>query len=204
MRAVPMIASLLLSSAVAAAEFRDDVIEVAKLQSGLAAVIGCGDAQSLPRTSLHTDMSSNHSTTTGRPWPKPGEFFSSVGVHGRATSLEFDGKRLPYVDNLVNLLVVRDMEIEMSETEMDRVLARAACWYANPYRVLQTSNSIKWEGPLGPWEYCGAILVSDQTHKAPGHHSFIRDPAKDQSCIFYHRWDNVSGAGPYRGSRYCD
>jgi beta-xylosidase len=57
------------------------------------------------------------------------------------------------------------------------------------------------EGPLGPWEYRGAILVSDQTHKAPGHHSFIHDPATDQSYIFYHRWDNVSGPGPYRGSR---
>ena len=45
MRAVPMIASLLLSSAVAAAEFTDDVIEVAKLQGGLAVVIGCDDAQ---------------------------------------------------------------------------------------------------------------------------------------------------------------
>jgi len=57
------------------------------------------------------------------------------------------------------------------------------------------------EGPLGPWEYGGAILVSDQTHKGPGHHSFIRDPATDQSCIVYHRWDNVFGPGPYRGSR---
>jgi hypothetical protein len=57
------------------------------------------------------------------------------------------------------------------------------------------------EGPIGPWKYRGAVLVSDETHKGPGHHSFVHDPATDQSYIFYHRWDNVVGPGPYRGSR---
>ncbi len=55
--------------------------------------------------------------------------------------------------------------------------------------------------PTGPWTYRGAILASDATHKGPGHHSFIRSPLTGQWRIVYHRWENQTGDGPYRGSR---
>jgi len=55
--------------------------------------------------------------------------------------------------------------------------------------------------PVGPWHYRGAILTSDATRKGPGHHSFFRDPVSGEWFIAYHRWENQSGAGPYRGSR---
>ncbi len=55
--------------------------------------------------------------------------------------------------------------------------------------------------PFGPWNYKGIILQSDATRKGPGHHSFVFDEATQRWLIFYHRWDNFSGDGPYRGSR---
>ena len=55
--------------------------------------------------------------------------------------------------------------------------------------------------PTGPWNYQGPILTSDNTYKGPGHHSFFHDPVNDQWYIVYHRWENVSGDGPYSGSR---
>ncbi len=70
-------------------------------------------------------------------------------------------------------------------------------WRDSSYSVHYASA----EGPLGPWEYRGAILVSDETRKGPGHHSFVHDEPTGQAYIFYHRWDNVFGHGPYRGSR---
>ena len=45
------------------------------------------------------------------------------------------------------------------------------------------------------------ILKSDETRKGPGHHSFLQDPRSGDWFIFYHRWENQSGDGPYRGSR---
>lgn len=57
------------------------------------------------------------------------------------------------------------------------------------------------ESPVGPWRYQGAILTSDATHKGPGHHSFIRCPSTGEWRIVYHRWENQTGDGPYRGSR---
>ena len=54
--------------------------------------------------------------------------------------------------------------------------------------------------PTGPFEYKGAILVSDDRHKGPGHHSFIRS-RDGQWYIVYHRWNARDGNGPYRGGR---
>lgn len=55
--------------------------------------------------------------------------------------------------------------------------------------------------PTGPWTYRGAILVGDATRKGPGHHSFLHQPRTGNWLVFYHRWENQTGDGPYRGSR---
>jgi hypothetical protein len=55
--------------------------------------------------------------------------------------------------------------------------------------------------PAGPWTYQGPLLVSDYRHKAPGHHSFLYNAAMDQWVVFYHRYNNRTGTGPYTGSR---
>lgn len=59
-----------------------------------------------------------------------------------------------------------------------------------------TSNS-----PTGPWTYGGAILTSNKRHKGPGHHSLIHLPGTNQWLIVYHRWNNRTGKGPYKGVR---
>lgn len=55
--------------------------------------------------------------------------------------------------------------------------------------------------PTGPWKYRGAILKSDARHKGPGHHSVIRHPDRDEWYIVYHRWNDRTDNGPYRGGR---
>ncbi|WP_293880992.1 family 43 glycosylhydrolase [Sphingomonas sp.] len=55
--------------------------------------------------------------------------------------------------------------------------------------------------PIGPWTYRGVILSSDQRHKGPGHHSFVRDPKTGQWLIVYHRWEKPVGGMPFRGER---
>jgi len=55
--------------------------------------------------------------------------------------------------------------------------------------------------PLGPWTYRGAILTSDATHKGPGHHSFFTRPSDGAQLIAYHRYDGVTGDGPYHSPR---
>ena len=47
----------------------------------------------------------------------------SLGAYGEVSVDHFDGKQLPYIDNLVNLIVMRDTGAEIRDEEILRVLA---------------------------------------------------------------------------------
>ena len=49
----------------------------------------------------------------------------ALGLYGRVTAETWQGPRLPYIDNLVNLLVLESPDVAARE-EILRVLARAA------------------------------------------------------------------------------
>jgi len=70
-------------------------------------------------------------------------------------------------------------------------------WQRSDYSVHYATSTT----PVGPWQYRGAILASDSHHKGPGHHAILRDPRNGGWLIFYHRWNDVRGEGPYAGSR---
>lgn len=70
-------------------------------------------------------------------------------------------------------------------------------WKDSTYSVHHATS----KSPVGPWDYRGVILKSDEHHKGPGHHSIIRYPADGPWHIIYHRWNNREGDGPYSGSR---
>lgn len=55
--------------------------------------------------------------------------------------------------------------------------------------------------PAGPWTYRGKFLETDRQFKGPGHHAFLKDPRGGGWVIAYHRWEGVSGDGPYDGFR---
>ncbi len=46
-----------------------------------------------------------------------------AGCHGKVSAAKFDGRHLPYIDNLVNLIVVAGEECEITSDEIKRALA---------------------------------------------------------------------------------
>jgi len=71
------------------------------------------------------------------------EYLSSQGLNGAATVRGFDGRHLPYIDNLVNLIVVSGVGCQVSGEEIERVLA--------PRGVVLAPTSLKPEtGNLKP------------------------------------------------------
>ncbi len=70
-------------------------------------------------------------------------------------------------------------------------------WRDASYSVHYSTSS----SPKGPWTYRGSILISDDHHKGPGHHSIIQHPLTQEWLIVYHRWNNRTDDGPYEGSR---
>lgn len=50
------------------------------------------------------------------------KYIESLGFYGKVSVYRFDGQRLPYIDNLVNLVVAQDIG-KVPLTEVMRVLA---------------------------------------------------------------------------------
>lgn len=55
--------------------------------------------------------------------------------------------------------------------------------------------------PTGPWTYRGPIMISDELHQGPGHHSFVRDPKTGDWLIVYHRWEGSNQPDTFKGKR---
>lgn len=70
-------------------------------------------------------------------------------------------------------------------------------WFDGSYTVRYATS----DSPLGPWDYHGVILESNEHHRGPGHHSIMHNPKHDQWFIIYHRWDSQTERGPYDSYR---
>ena len=97
------------------------VLEAAGVQGGLIVHVGCGDGR------LAAALSANesycvHGLDGAKDVAKARKHLREVGLDGRVAVDTFDGTHLPYIDQLVNLLVVEDLS-NLSMDDVKRVLA---------------------------------------------------------------------------------
>jgi beta-xylosidase len=133
--------------------------------------------------------------------PKSGKFYCYVGGSAGATLRVFE-----MADNMLTFAREVTVDTPRRFTEGAFMHERNGTYYLSYSHGgwRDASYSVHYatsETATGPWTYQGAILTSDETYKGPGHHSFVHDPVADAWYIFYHRWENVTGDGPYSGSR---
>jgi outer membrane protein assembly factor BamB len=119
------------------------ILDASGVQGGLVAVIGC-DSPAL----LGELRSGNAYLVQGldRDPAKIADaqtYLEDRGLYGPITATRWDGSRLPYVDNLVNLIVVTGDTGQISEDEMERVLA--------PLGVIADARNGKIEITRKPW-----------------------------------------------------
>ncbi len=100
----------------------DDLYRVTHFEGGLVVCLGCDEPPFLAGL-LKNDRTMVHGLDTN-----PAEieqvrrFLHEKGIHGKVTVDLYDGKHLPYVDGMVNLIFVGDRE-EVPFEELNRVLA---------------------------------------------------------------------------------
>ena len=98
------------------------VLEAAGVQGGLVVHIGCGDGRLTAALCANERTLVHGLDADARQIEAARKHVVSRGLHGRVSVEAFDGKRLPYVDNLVNLLVA-DALGDVPMAEVMRVLA---------------------------------------------------------------------------------
>jgi outer membrane protein assembly factor BamB len=118
------------------------ILQKAGFQGGLIVHLGCGDGRLT--AALHSDDAYlvQGLTRNREDLIKIREYFRERGLCGLVTAACWEGEHLPYIDNLVNLLVVEKPE-EIPEEEIMRVLT--------PGGVACMKTGGGWKTKVKPW-----------------------------------------------------
>jgi len=129
----------------AAADQKDQahqILTAAGVPGGLVVHLGCGDGQ------LTAALRAGHTYTVQGLDPNPKNVeaarrhIHSLGLYGAVSAEPLSGSRLPYVDNLVTLLVAEDL----GNVPMDEVLRVVA-----PLGVVYVKQGEEWTRTVKPW-----------------------------------------------------
>ncbi len=132
----------LLASSSFAATSGKEILEAAGVRGGLVVHLGCGDGKLTaalrdnPRYVVHGLDTDADAVASAR------EHMLSQGLTGRVSVDTFDGRHLPYADNMVNLVVSEDLG-EVPASELLRVLC--------PKGVAYVKSGDTWQKTVKPW-----------------------------------------------------
>ena len=115
------------------------ILNAAGIQGGLVVHIGCGDGKLTAALRAGDSYLVHGLDAKGQNVEKAREYVRSLGLYGSVSVERFDGNRLPYTDNLVNLIVSEDLG-DISMDELMRVLA--------PGGVAYITSGKKWTKKL--------------------------------------------------------
>jgi len=101
---------------------RDALLELSGVKGGLVVHLGCGGGQLTAALGMDTAFRVHGLDTDPGSIRAARSLIQSTGRYGPVSVDRFDGRHLPYVDNLVNLVVV-DGANEVPPSEVMRVLA---------------------------------------------------------------------------------
>lgn len=161
-----------------------EILDASGLAGGLVVQIGCGDGRLT--TALHAGENYlvQGLDTETRAVQGARQYIRKLGVYGPVSVEGFDGRNLPYVDSLVNLIVAEDLG-QVSTAEAMRVLA--------PGGVLYTKQEGLWKKLVKPrpdnideWTHylhdaSGNAVAHDEVVGPPRHIQWIADPRHTRS-----------------------
>jgi len=111
-----------------AATTASDILKDSGVRGGLVVVVGCEDADLLIELGKRQSYLVHGLDTQSDRIERATAALQAKELCGRVSVARFDGRSLPYVDNLVNLLVVTSGEWRVTREEAARVLApRGVC-----------------------------------------------------------------------------
>jgi len=135
-----MLAGVFIST-VTLADSATDIIKDTNFKGGLIVHLGCGDGELTAALHVNDRYLVHGLDTDAKVVSKARKHIQKLGLYGRVSVSTFDGRDLPYADNLVNLLVAEDLG-QVTMEECLRVLA--------PNGVLYVKSPNKWDKTVKP------------------------------------------------------
>jgi len=99
----------------------EDLADDAGVKGGFVVYVGCEDGRRLASLGANDGFVVQGLSDNPEAVAAAREQVKSAGIYGKVSVSLFDGRQLPYVENLVNLLVISDVG-ELSADEIKRVL----------------------------------------------------------------------------------
>jgi outer membrane protein assembly factor BamB len=117
-----LIALLLCCAVVARGENAQDILKAAGVKGGVIVHVGCGDGKLTAALRANDSFIVHGLDTDAKNVAAARKHIQSLGLYGSVSVADWDGKRLPYIENFINLIVTGD-ECRVASDEIMRVLA---------------------------------------------------------------------------------
>ena len=118
-----VLVALLACSPAQAEQSAKDILKDSGIRGGLVVHLGCGDGKLTAALRADDSYLVQGLDTDPANIAQTRAHIQSLGLSGKVSAAVFDGQRLPYVDNLVNVVVVSGVSVQVSGHEIARVLA---------------------------------------------------------------------------------
>lgn len=163
------------AQAAGAAQQAEQIIADSGVKGGLVVHIGCGDGEMTAGLRFNESYIVQGLDTDGANVARARKTLSSKGLYGNVTVREFDGRNLPYIDNLVNLIVVSG-KCDVSADEIVRVLAPRGVAYVNGKSIEKP-----WPADLDEWTHFhhdpeGTMVGKDKVVGPPRRIQWVGEP----------------------------
>ncbi len=155
------------------------ILEITGVKGGLIVHIGCGDGKLTAALRASESYLVHGLDSNAQAVKAAREHIRKLGIYGPVSVEEFDGKRLPYAENMVNLVVAEDLG-GVTMAEVMRVLA--------PGGVLYVKQDGRWRKTIKPrpkntdeWTHflhdaSGNAVAHDDVVGPPRYVQWIADP----------------------------
>jgi outer membrane protein assembly factor BamB len=163
----------------AAPESARQILDTTGTQGGVVVHVGCGDGQLTAALRAGAAYTVHGLDTDPAKVERARRRIQSLDLYGPVSVDQFDGRHLPYIDNLVNLLVAEDLG-QLSMGEVTRVLApRGVAYVKTGGRWTKTQKP--WPAQCDEWTHwmhdaSGNGVAKDQVVGPPRHYQWLARP----------------------------
>ena len=160
------------------------ILDTTGIKGGLIIHIDCGDGKLTAALRVNDSYLVHGLDTEAKNVYKAREYVKSISTYGPVSIERFDGQRLPYIDNLVNLVVAENLgDVPMSEVK--RVICpNGVAFVKKDGRWKKTFKA--WPKGIDEWTHYlydagGNAVSQDQVVGPPHHFQWISEPRFSRS-----------------------
>ena len=152
-----------------------EILATSGVKGGLVVHLGCGDGKLTAALGVNDSYLVHGLDTDADSVRQAREYIRARGLYGKVSVDTFDGRGLPYVDNLVNLLVADELS-DVTKQEVMRVLAPLGVAFIGGEKTVKP-----WPKEIDEWTHylhdaSGNAVSKDTLAGPPRHLQWVSAP----------------------------